>query len=427
MFANFTTSALGKVDTDSRKRAPHYHRFSAGVNTRSFPLRIATLIALSTSVTVGAPSGSPPPARTALHALVALGDLTDYGVPDARYDLVIVSPGAPPGSALALARRAHPQAVVLGYLNTMDMNDLVPGAREASRGHEEWYLHDAAGERVRVRIDRYKGERARFGMNVGVAGYQDFLAGRAIELLRAGYDGVHLDNVETDSSYHPDRVGSWISGMPVEITREGWPAAEQSMLKRLRARVTEAGFGSRPLIINHIRAAEPEVSRLYLGDVEGANTEGWLSRDRSHDGPFGWKASVDQAAEVAQSGKLLTLICRTDALSDEESLYLFASYLLATDGRHLYFFHGTSYRPAATRWRDYYDLDIGSPAGPMRPAGGLYVREFTRGFVAVNPFDTVARLEAPEGCVNLSGAALRSVSLQPRTGVILRRAERPPE
>ena len=426
VFANFTTSALGQDDEVLRKRAPHYHRFSASVNTRCRLGAPALLtLALAGLMLVHGRAVAAEPPRTALHAFVALGDIEDYHVPNARYDLLIVSPGEPIGAALARARSAYPGAMVLGYLNTMDMNELVPGARDALRAHEEWFLHDATGQRVRVRIDRYKGERSRFGMNVGVAGYQDFLAVRAIDILKAGYDGVHLDNVETDSSYHVDRVGNWISGMPVELAREEWPAAEQSMLRRLRSRVSDAGLGSRPLIINHIRSAEPAVSRQYLAEVEGANTEGWLSRDRPYDGPFGWKAAVDQAAEVAQSGKLLTLICKTESVTTEESLYLFSSYLLATDGKHLYFFHGSSYRPKATEWRDFYDIDIGSPAEAMRRIEGLYVRTFSRGMVAVNPFEAAAILRLPEGYRNLAGESVRSVSVGSRSGVILTHSEAP--
>ena len=381
---------------------------------------VAALLCVVMAHEQGARAETP---RTALHAFVALGELKDYRVPKARYDLLIVSPGEPPNAALTRAGEAYPGAIILGYLNTMDMNELVPGARDALRGHEEWFLHDASGQRVRVRIDRYKGERARYGMNVGVTGYQDFLAGRAVDILKAGYDGVHLDNVETDSSYHLDRVGNWISGMPVEITREGWPAAEHSMLKRLRTKVSEAGFGSRPLIINHIRAAEPEISRLYLREVEGANTEGWLSRDRPHDGPFGWKASVDQAVEVAGSGKWLTLICKTDSVSVEESLYLFSSYLLATDGKHLYFFHGSAYRPESTQWHDFYDIDIGSPIEPAQRTGGLYVRRFSKGMVAVNPFEVPGRLVLPEGYLGLAGEGVRSVAMGPHSASIFTRSE----
>ena len=423
MFANFTTSALGQDGTESRKRAPHYHRFSASVNTCAVVGVLALLVSGLACGSITNARDGVAAQRSALHAFVALGDIKDYRVPKARYDLVIVSPGHPLDAALTRARTAYPGSIVLGYLNTMDLNELVPGAREALQGHEDWYLHDAAGQRVRVRIDRYKGDRARFGMNVGVVGYQDYLAGRATEILRAGYDGVHLDNIETDSSYHPDRVGTWISGMPVEITREGWVAAEHSMLMRLRSKVTSAGFGSRPLIINHIRAAEPEASRLLLESVEGANTEGWLTRDRAHDGPFGWKASVDQAAEVARSGKMLTLICKTDSVEREESLYLFASYLLATDGRHLYFFHGTAYRPEATVWHDFYDIDLGEPEGDAHLVSGLYVRKFERGIVAVNPLEVTGTLSPGDGHVDLAGTRITTVPVAPHSAVILKRTK----
>ncbi|HEY3174959.1 MAG TPA: putative glycoside hydrolase [Candidatus Polarisedimenticolia bacterium] len=361
--------------------------------------------------------------RTARHCLVALGTIRDYHVPGARYDLVIVSPETPLDAALKRARRAHPDALVLGYLNTMDMNELMPGARSALRRNEDWFLHDATGRRVQVRIDKYQGSRARYGMNVSRTGYQDFLAARAIEILGAGYDGLHLDNVETDSSYHPRHVGSFISALPVELDHESWPGAERAMLQRIRAKVTEAGFGERPIVINDIRSGEPEVSRLYLREVEGANCENWLSRDRPHDGPFGWKAKVDQAAEVARGGKILNLICKTPSVGAEESLYLFASYLLALDGDRLYFYHGSGYRPESTRWHDFYDLDIGRPEGDMARRDGLYVRGFTAGFVAVNPFDGARTITLPEGLVDAAYEPVSSLTLKAKSAALLMRAD----
>jgi len=365
-----------------------------------------------------------PPARTAHHCFVALGTIKDYTVPGASYDLMIVSPESPLDAALQRARRAYPNAIIIGYLNTMDMNDSMPHARETLPRHEDWFLHDASGQRVRVRADRYTGDRARFGMNVGKVGYQDFLADRAIEILRAGYDGLQLDNVETDSSYHPARVGSYISGLPVELDRFSWPELERSMLARIRRRLNEAGLADKALIVNQIRSGEPDVSRLYLKEVEGANCEGWLARAIGHDGKFGWRAKVDQAAEVSRAGKILNLINRDGPMEEVDALYLFASYLLALDGERLYFYHGTGYRPERTRWRSLYDADIGRPDGPMVLEKGLYQRRYTAGLVAVNPFERPATLDAQPGMADLVSGAAGPVTLAPKTGVILHQVSR---
>jgi len=387
-----------------------------------FPLLLSGALVSSASPGAWDKADASTRSRTARHLLVALGTVKDYRVAGARYDLVIVSPEQPVRAALDRARQAHPHATILGYLNTMDMNDLVPGAREALRGHEDWYLHDASGQRVRVRADKYKGERSRFGMNVGKVGYQDYLASRAIEILRAGYDGLQLDNVETDSSYHPSRVGGFISAMPVELNRGSWPEAERAMLARIRERVAAAGFADRLLVINEIRSGEPEVSRLYLKEVDGANCETWLFRGLSHDGRFGWKAKVDQAAEVSRSGVILNLINKTESVEREESLYLFASHLLAQEGAGLHFYHGSFYKPEGTRWHDFYDLDIGGPVEKTSLRGGIYTRSFTEGWVGVNPFDRAITVTPPSGLLELSGAPAGTLSLQPKSAAILVRS-----
>ena len=380
------------------------------------------LLAVASIPTISPAAAPSLMSRTARHCFVALGTIKDYTVHGATYELLIVSPESPLEAALQRAKRAYPRARVIGYLNTMDMNDSMPHAAETLPHHEDWYLHDALGQRVRVRADRYKGNRSRFGMNVAKVGYQDFLADRAIEILEAGYDGLQLDNVETDSSYHPSRVGGYISGLPVELDRASWPEAERSMLARIHQRVAQAGLHDRLLIINQIRSGEPEVSRLYLAEVEGANSEGWLTRDMPHDGRFGWKARMDQASEVSRSGKILNLINRTSSLSEDESLYLFASYLLAMDGETLHFYHGTGYRPESTSWRSFYDIDIGQPTGSMSRGDGYYARPFTGGFVAVNPFDVPTRVQAPAGMVGLSSNPVEAIALQPKSAVILKRS-----
>ena len=429
MFANFTTSAWVRV-TVLWKSGPHsstrFRRESTGPLTASAvvaTVSVAAMVSIAVITRLAAPSRAADAGddgRTGRHCLPALGTVRDYGVPGARYDLVIVSPEDRPGRALDGARRAHPGARILGYLNTMDVNQQAIAASDALRANEDWYLHDAQGTRVQVRVATHTGGRARYGMHVGNPGYQEYLGGRALAILRAGYDGLHLDNIETDSSYQADQVGRFISALPRELTAGTWPQAQISLLQSLRRRIDAAGMASRSIFINQIRSSEPEVSLLYLEQVEGASSEAWLDRARRMDGPSGWLARVRHAAAVAAGGKDLSVLSLVKEITREECLYVYGSYLLATDGEHLHFFLGSAYRPAATAWQDFYDADLGSPSAPMAEEGAVYQRAFAKGLVVVNPRETPSAWTAPADHRLLDGSA-PPASLPGRSALIMKR------
>jgi len=320
---------------------------------------------------------------------VALGTHPNYRLREGGpVDLLIVSPEDKPAEVLKKARRDHPAAKVFAYLNTMDI--ILSRTDEGPaffKEHEDWFLHDARGDRVRVRIQNYHGELARYAMNVADPGWQDYLAGKCVKFLENGYDGVQLDNVETDYSYRPVQVGRFISALPVEMTEERWYESEIAMMGRIRRTATEAGYKEREILFNHIRAGEPELALRYLGPVDGANSEGWMSRKIDPQGKWGWRARVELARNAALAGKRTNLLCQATFLSREEALFDFASYLMTTTSDRNAFWYGRSYRADEMPWFHFYDVDLGSPSGsPHAIAGiGAFRRDFDKGTVLVNP------------------------------------------
>ncbi|HXI04203.1 MAG TPA: putative glycoside hydrolase, partial [Candidatus Saccharimonadales bacterium] len=354
---------------------------------------------------------------------MALGTHKSYRIEgDHQVDVVIVSPERREKAVLKMARAAYPDAKVFAYLNTMDVMLLRSPERPAFwKEHEDWFLHDADGERIRVRVKHYSGPMSRYGMNVAKAGWQEYLGRRAAELLGMGYDGVQLDNVETDCSYKLRNVGRWISALPVEMTPEIWYRAEAEMLARIRKMATEAGYADREIIFNHIRAGEPQRSLEYLAQVDGANSENWLSMKADPRGTWGWAGRMNLARQAAAGGKRINLLAQAALFSPEEALFTFSSYLLASGGDKTAFWYGKAYRAEEMRWFWFYDVDLGAASGPMHPEGndGVFRRDFDKGAVLVNPETEPRTVDTGGTFLDDAFEPVQRVTLGPRRGAIL--------
>ena len=329
------------------------------------------------------------PARTARICLMALGTHDDYRTPNGgRADLVIVSPEEKPSQVLRKARVAHPEAKVFAYLNTMDimLSRAVEGPKFWEK-REGWFLHDSGGERIRVRVKNYSGNMSRYGMNVAHPGWQGYLAEEAVRLLKAGYDGIQLDNVETAWSYRLRYVGSFVSALPVELDEEGWYAGETALLRAVRKAATDAGFAGREIIFNHMRAGELDRSMEFLAEADGANAENWMDLDVPSSGKWGWRDRVDLARRAAREGKRTNLLCQTKSATASQARFGFASYLMAIESDRNTFWYGVPYRVEGIRWYDFFDADLGRPSGEMREVGvtGVFRRDFEKGVVLINP------------------------------------------
>jgi hypothetical protein len=341
-------------------------------------------------------------------------------------DLVVVSPESRPAEALKKARQDHPGAKVFAYLNTMDL--MLSRAEEGPaffKEREDWFLHDRSGERVRVRVRNYHGDLARYGMNVAHPGYQEWLGGKAVAYLKLGYDGVQLDNVETDYSYRPLQVGRFISALPVEMDEETWYRAEPVLLRTVRRAATAAGFAGREIIFNHMRAGEPDRGLEYLAEVDGANAESWMDRKVDPGGKWGWRARIDLARRAVQAGKRTNLLCIASLLSREEALFTFASYLMTAENDRNTFWYGRPFRADETPWFEFYEADLGRPFGAVHAVAGsgIYRRDFERGVVLVNPQPDTQAADLGAHLWDDAYDEVRTAVLPGRTGAIFLRPE----
>ncbi|MBI3449373.1 MAG: hypothetical protein HY049_10715 [Acidobacteria bacterium] len=370
-----------------------------------------------------APAPQESPRRTARITLMALGTFQSYGLREGGpVDMMIVSPEDDPDGVLRRARRDQPGAKVFGYLNTMDlMLSRQPEPASFWKEREDWFLHGNDGKRVTVRIKNYRDDLARYAMNVAHPAYQEYLADRAVALLTRGYDGLQLDNVETDYSYRPLQVGRFMSALPAEMSETKWYAGEQAMLRTIRQAATIAGYVDRDIIFNHMRAGEPERATQYLQAVEGANAEDWMSRKVQARGEWGWKSRIDLARNAALAGKRTNVICIAASLGSEEALFAFASYLMAFVSEKNTFWYGRPYRPDDMPWYPFYDVELGQPTNnPYAVAGSeVYRRDFQRGTVLVNPNDGAVTVPLGEAYMDDAFEMTQAAIVPGKGGAIL--------
>lgn len=379
------------------------------------------------SSTVDAATGSAEAetkSRTGRFTLMAFGGAktSDFAALTHRYDLMVT--GTLDTEVLRSFRQHHPGALVLYYFNTLDVNaDSIKSPYFArlwndTNPREDWFHHDAKGQRVRVYFPKYKN---RYALNTGHPKLQEYLASRIVEILRPGlYDGIHLDNVTTDFPFAERLVGKWISAVAAGVTPQQWTADEVAMLTAIKRATVAAGYGGKTIIFNQIRSGEPVESRAYLAVTDGANCESWMSRGTRFDGPWGWKAKVDQVREANLQGKLTNLLCVAKTPSEEEALFLFASYLMALEGDRAYFYYGPQYRVAEHIWYPFYDVDLGKPTAAYAPRAGGFWRPFSGGAVAVNPTEQPVTISLPGRYQALDGKAVERLLLGPKEAAIVK-------
>lgn len=412
-------------DVTSNWRLPPRRLMSVFLSTG---LAVAGLLS-SSGTPVGC--GSTQGARTTVAAAAsprhglwyAIGDeptAAEVAAAPSRYGVVVLNPWDT--WALQRIKKADPSVVVLAYKDlsstrSYHVGPLPPtgvGAREAE-SHPSWFALDTAGHRIEW--DRYPGH---WQMAVWDTDYQERWTSNVLsEVVANGWDGVLADNDLTSLGWYDSAL---LAGT----------ASSQQTDAQLRAGldslVTRAGGELRA----HGKLLVPNLSdaRLFQGRWAthaasgGAMEEAFVHWGTAADaglwdwGPTGW---LTQTAELRGPG--LTLAVTRAARGDTRSLvYGYASVLVRGDESDFW----TASTTAAGDYTQPEGLEemsvpLGAPVGEaVRTSAGAWTRSFSTGWAAVNPTLRTVVLTPPKGTVDARGAAVRTVTLRPESGAVLR-------
>lgn len=246
-----------------------------------------------------------------------------------------------------------------------------------SAEHPDWFLLDQNGQRL---LETYGGETFAL-MDPGHPGWRAFFLERLRQTQEAdaNWSGVFLDNVEATAVRH-ERKKRFLPAYPLE---SAYQAAVQGFLSYLRSSYFQP---TGRLLFANLIARRDEADWLQsIAALDGVMHEGWAI-----DWPNGyrsvevWEEQMTLAEATQAAGKLIVLVSQGKPEDRELQQFAFASYLLVNQGEAVFrFANSQAYNQA---WLyDNYQFDLGQALGPRYRQGQAWRRDFTGGYVLVNP------------------------------------------
>jgi hypothetical protein len=180
---------------------------------------------------------------------------------------------------------------------------------------------------------------------------------------------------------------------------------------KLFLRKVRSELGS-PVLINagqlHKKRSDGTSLWEWLGDdIDGAWHEGWVCFYGAHEYPHAdeaWEWDIRSAETFSSQGK--PYIASAAFRNAEELEYGVSNYLLAVNSKSLVFQPMLEYQPdtrggfnselvklAIEANSDLFNVELGCALGKREFRHGIWMREFERGWVLVNPTKEVVQLK----------------------------------
>lgn len=254
---------------------------------------------------------------------------------------------------------------------------------EISEKHPDWFLLDTNGNRI---VDNEGGNNF-YLMDPGHPGWRAFWLERARQSQeQLGWDGIFLDNVEASLSKR-QRKGA----LPAQYPDD---ASYQAAINGFLAYIYSSYFQpqGRPLQANIISLKESSVWFSYLQNLDGAMEEGWaVDWSSGYLSTGQWEEHLSRIEQTAAMNKQAVLVSQGSQNDTQRQVFAYVSYLLvAYDNASFRYTNSSSYRQA---WiYSNYSVDLGTPLGPRYQDGNVWRRDFSGGFVTVDPVSHTATI-----------------------------------
>ncbi|MDI5982714.1 putative glycoside hydrolase family 15 protein [Amycolatopsis magusensis] len=348
-----------------------------------------------------------------------------------RYKVVVLN--ATETAAMKRLHELNPQLSVFVYKDLSSTRNY-PGAVEgdkdapylpsgigynfAQREHPGWFAVDTSGRRI-----EWNGYPRHWQMTVWNADYQQAWT-KAVteEVVREGWDGVLADNDFHTLKYYSPAVLSGTAN--AEETDELLRKGLDELMSVAGESLAKAG-----------KQIVPNVSETHLipgrwtahSRFGGAMEENFGFRDDGGSGElltFQGNEWQELRAQAALGESWLLLITRVKSTREERAGYASAAMLAGPK---------TCWMPASTQdytkpeWSELHESGLGlAIETATRQPTGVWAREFTNGWVAVNPTAGTVPITPPAGMARLDGTPVSQVELPAADGVVLTRVKTPP-
>ena len=306
-----------------------------------------------------------------------------------------------------IARYSNPRGHSMGNLND---------------DHPDFFLLDKNGNRCWAY--RKTGYKERYLMDIGNPSFQDYWLEAILKDIVNGpfrADGLHIDNMGPVKAFYSDDPAKY-------DTPEKWKDAANSFVDKITKEMhdnntkiwinaggTHKEKGCKLLITLDDLKNPPDV----VGE-EGAFVHSWGKAAATFEREDQWRSSLDFMNRLKKSRQAYFSHVELDPgesgidnwgkpFTFRQALwYGLGSYLLGNDDNDYFFFHGKSGYGKTDWWFNEYDLiDLGKPVGPykvnLHDGNNIYFREFTKGYVYVNPTSCDAKgINLHEECRQLT-------------------------
>jgi hypothetical protein len=300
--------------------------------------------------------------------------------------------------------------------------------------HPEWFLRDASGNRLSTFVYQIGAQR-QFAVDIGNPAFVDAWADWALAAMdRWGWDGVWADNILRGN------FDGW-SGWPVNprtgarYTTADYRRDMLAAMQQLRRRFDARG---KLVVGNHASAydpatfADPVVQQTLLA-MHGTEIEDcvYTFSGTAHS-ESNWIGQLRYLDFANRRGIMTQCRGGNGTIGDPSKRdYILASYLLTKRG-----VSNVAQLNNVNSWWSGLEADLGAPTSDFRcldPGAGLretsscpstgkvYVREWERGRVLVNPTAGTTVTVPLGGTFLRNGNAVTSVTLGPRSGAVLLR------
>jgi hypothetical protein len=348
----------------------------------------------------------------------------DIQVAAERYDVVVLN--ATETAAMRKLHELNPEIKVLVYKDlssTRNYRGAVDGDTDATwlptgigykaaeRDHPEWFALDTHERRI-----EWRGYPKHWQMTVWDPDYQQaWTTAVTAEVTREGWDGVLADNDFNSLRHYSSAILAGTSS-PEETDRKLRDGLD-AFLNVAGTALQKAG-----------KMFVPNVSETHLipgrwtahSRFSGAMEENFGFRDGGGAGgllTFQGNEWKELRAQAALGESWLLLVTRVEDERKERAGYASAALLA---GPYTCWMPARSATYLDPDWSPYQDADLGEAVdAATQQENGAWTRQFTGGWVAVNPTSETVRLAPPAGLVDLEGAPVSEVELAAADGVVL--------
>ncbi|HLQ30800.1 MAG TPA: putative glycoside hydrolase [Ktedonobacteraceae bacterium] len=244
----------------------------------------------------------------------------------------------------------------------------------------------------------------------------------------SGYDGIAADNVDLQNQFGACGVyinGQWVQRYTGQLDDPrwrtdviNWLTQMQQALHHLRQPLAlipnfsiDGLSPSDPLtqqVISHIDGLEDEEGFTRYGD-------GYLTGSA-------WLQRIQLIESVQQQHKPYYIINQFPSVGHAGIQWALASYLMGKEHSAALFISTIQGYGADLRY-DEYNIQIGSPKGPMYQTQNVYMRDYSHGLSIVNPSATdsyMVTLNADGHYRDVSGDLVgQTITMPPHSGMVL--------